>query len=169
MGIDRKIRLSIEQPKKPFLDYLSRRTALQESFKYMLWLDDTVKMKQYRGKDFYGVIDGTHFKIVQIVYGKNFFTPILSGVFSMHAGYDEKTTIELEILNSPCIQLINILLCVMFCLHVLALVTTHELLCIVFIAFDFFAFSVFSIINYHYIKKTWVIIKSELFGSEIME
>lgn len=60
-----------------FFEYLVRTVVIQEKFKYLTWIESS--SGRYVGKLFYGLVNKDSFKIVPLIYGKNFFTPVILG------------------------------------------------------------------------------------------
>lgn len=101
-------------------------------------------------REYYGTFTGTTFKVVKIVYGKNFFTPIVSGEIKDDSKH---TKVELHIKSSPYVKLVYACLFILWCINVILFCTTSEIVCILAIFVNMLISLVFFVLDNHYINQ----------------
>ena len=144
---NRNVILYSKIPLMLYLENLKKKIYQQNTFAYQLWIEKSSKL--YFMREYYGTVTGTTFKLVKVVYVKNFFTPIVSGEIKDAAKH---TKVELHIKSSPYVKLVYACLFVFWCINLILFSTTHEIVCILAISVDIFIFLVFFVLNNHYIN-----------------
>lgn len=144
----KKTLLFCEKSYETFEKNLLRATALQKTFKYMLWIDGD--KYPYRTKVFYGVMSQNKFRLVVITPGRQFFAPVFRGEFFPK---ESGTQIQLTIQNSPCMRISHAMV-ILFCvLSISFFLSGQAVFAIVYTMFIAVIFLIFTILNRHISKK----------------
>lgn len=146
--MNRKITLYTEIPGELLIKQLKAKTYEQTKFSYKLWVDEN--SKHYLNRDYYGVIYGMAFKLVRVIYGKNFFTPLLFGQIISES---EHTRIEICVKDSPYMKLTYICLLVIYCANLLLFFTTMDVVCVLSIIINTLILLTFVLTNNYYINR----------------
>lgn len=135
---------------------ITKVTTIQKRFKYVIWIDS---QKYATSNSFYGVINENCFEIVNIIPGRNYFTPVFYGVFQEK---DSNTIIKITAKQSPLISLSYVCLTLMLLSYLIIYQTTQNYLCLFFSGFSIIFTLVLALLNHHFIKKNTVLLNRSL-------
>lgn len=148
MMVNRNIILYSEVPLTVYLRILKQRTYKQKYFSYQPWIDES--SKKFCMREFYGTIIGTNFKLVKIIYGKNFFTPVIYGQITNESKY---TKVELFVKNSPYVKLAcgcNFFICIV---NIVLYLVTLDIVCVFSIIIAIMILMLFLILNNYHVNE----------------
>lgn len=106
-------------------EYLLRVVMIQRKFEYLAWIESS--SKQYAGKEFYGLVNKDSFKIVPLIYGKNFFTPVILGVLK---NQEKQKSLEITFIDSPYMKAVKIILSILLFGTLIAFVSSGDMICL---------------------------------------
>ena len=142
-----KKRIEINASSMQLLSRLLQLVDKKNPFKYLFWVKENYKNTAFK---YYGMVDGEKFKIVPIVIGRNFFTPIIKGSVE---DKDGNTVVECSVRNSPCINCCIVIGLIGSILNIVELIQSHDFSNLSFTLTPVILLAVFVIMSNYYKRK----------------
>lgn len=141
-----KLNLSLNSDKSvdDFFEYLVRTVVIQEKFKYLTWIESS--SGRYVGKLFYGLVNKDSFKIVPLIYGKNFFTPVILGVIKRSP---KQKSLEITFVDSPHMKVVKIILFTLLLGTIFAFSGSKDIICVFPFSLSLVILIFFLLFNHH--------------------